>query len=639
MIKKLGVYLLSYKRPEYITQAIESILNQNDSNFDLIISENSGDNSVYPQILKYESDSRVKIIKHNTSLTSLDHFNFLIEEASQNYTYFMLFHDDDVMKNNCLSSLLEKIESFPNATAVSCNAEIINGIEHTDKIFNPYLKNETIIHNKSELINRYLTPQLSHPPFPAYLYRSSLIQNSRMNKQEGGKHSDVSFLVSLIEKGLFIWIAEPLLLYRQHQNNDSATIDLDHVFKLSKYFTQQSPKLFLKILLFYFKNLMKKILRSIKNHKILIVFTFAILKLIVYFIFLIRFLISTETVSEIKDIMNQKYFMNSLLTEDSILSNNMMEASPFILNEKLYYILSERDPILQNNYYINIYDYDTKKKIKNIDSDLGLGSVLSYNDKIYVVGTRNWFDYGVSTLILYIYDKNFNLISKNEIFKAHNDEKLFNTSIAFNENDNTFIISYEYAIKNTNISSQINFLTSKNLVDWKVMKTFKSLDYTACPTIKIIDKYIYLIYLGTNKNRALTYQTMISRSKDLINWTDSNYIFLSPDLNHDINASDVDFITYNSNTLIFYSESDQKTYAKVKIKKTTLPLDQILVKFFEKHKQNESIGMPSSLIFNLLKKQIISFNILMKDNILSSLKKLSEKYFRSVNLLKTINKQ
>lgn len=263
MKKKLVVYLLSYKRPEYICEAVESILAQTYQNFDLIISENSPDDIVYHLIQKYLSNnSHVQIIKRTPSLLGLDHFNLILKEC-QTYEYAMLFHDDDILMPEALSAMMTEIEKDKKIIAVGCNAYLLNLDLKTTDLFN---KNSLTHVSKSfDLINAYTIKRNGHPPFPSYIYRTQYISKYQLNKKNGGKHSDVSFLVDLITEGPMIWISKPLMYYRKHDKNDSASRSLHDVSHLSVFFLKKSPLTFFSVFIYFIKNLIQFLILKIKT--------------------------------------------------------------------------------------------------------------------------------------------------------------------------------------------------------------------------------------------------------------------------------------------------------------------------------------------------------------------------------------
>ena len=258
MSNKIAVYLLSYRRPELIIQTIDSILAQKNISFDFIISENSGYDEVYRLIQPYQEQGLLKIIRQQPALESIQHFNQLIEQASHQYEYFMLFHDDDLMHEDCVATLYQELQKYPNFAAVASNALILG----TKRLFNPYLKTQKTLISISQFVKSYLTTRLSHPPFPSYMYRSQKIQDCRMNIDEGGKHSDVTFLAHLLAEGPLLWLPQALIDYRIHSQNDSATINLTDIWKLGCFYFGAAPQHFLLIAQFLIKNSLKKYFKN-----------------------------------------------------------------------------------------------------------------------------------------------------------------------------------------------------------------------------------------------------------------------------------------------------------------------------------------------------------------------------------------
>lgn len=258
MQKKLVIYLLSYNRPEYIGEAIDSILSQNYGDFELIISENSSNDKVMRLLENHPQYQNLKVIKRSPSLASLEHFNTVLKEV-QSYQYAMLFHDDDILMPEALTNMMYQLKLNPSCIAVACNAFIMKKLVKTRSILSPHIKENLVIHSQSQLIKRYVFKHLSHTVFPSYIYKTSAIGDSQLDPKDGGKHSDVSFLLKLVKKGPFFWVAKPYMYTRLHGENDSAVIDLGHIAKLSLFFLKTSPHLVAYITFYFAKTAAKKL--------------------------------------------------------------------------------------------------------------------------------------------------------------------------------------------------------------------------------------------------------------------------------------------------------------------------------------------------------------------------------------------
>lgn len=258
MQKKLVIFLLSYNRPEYVGEALDSIMSQSYIDFDLIVSENSPNDKITHLLQNHPWYKDIKIIKRSPSLAAVDHFNTILKEA-QRYEYAMLFHDDDILMPEALSEMMRQFELNPNFVAVACNALIMKKSEKTKTILMPLNQESLQIRSASQLIKHYVFKYLSHAPFPSYIYKTSYLGETQIDLTEGGKYSDVSFLLKLAKKGPFCWVAKPLMYMRVHAENDSANLNLKHIAKLSLFFLKTSPQLVVYVAFYFAKQVGKKI--------------------------------------------------------------------------------------------------------------------------------------------------------------------------------------------------------------------------------------------------------------------------------------------------------------------------------------------------------------------------------------------
>ena len=256
-MKKLGLYLLSYKRPVFFKEALDSLLKQDYDDYEIIVSENSPDESVISVLNDYLPHPKIKVIRRTPSLASLDHFNTIIRNCSD-YKYVMLFHDDDILLPAAAKDITSKLDQNPDAVAVACNAFIIKNTTVTELLLCPRMKQDYTISSQIQLMRRYFLRRLDHPPFPSYVYRTHFIKSLTLETKDGGKYSDAAFLIKLIQSGKFIWLHQPLMHYRIHQSNDSAQHSLGDITKLCWFCIKTQP-VAIPILFFYFgKQVIKK---------------------------------------------------------------------------------------------------------------------------------------------------------------------------------------------------------------------------------------------------------------------------------------------------------------------------------------------------------------------------------------------
>lgn len=204
----------AYNCEQYITQAIDSILNQTYSNFELIIADDcSTDNT--KQIIDSYSDIRIKRYHNSTNLGYLQASNKLIKEATGD---FITFQDAD---DYCHLSRLEKQISFLNKNMeVDCvGTNIIKVDALGNQLYNTNypLENITI---KTEFEN-----------FKAVMTGSSLMVSRKVIEEIGLYHTyfnrvgneDIYWFSLILKKFKVANISDALYYYRTNPTSITST--------------------------------------------------------------------------------------------------------------------------------------------------------------------------------------------------------------------------------------------------------------------------------------------------------------------------------------------------------------------------------------------------------------------------------
>jgi glycosyltransferase involved in cell wall biosynthesis len=83
-----------YNESKYISETIESVLNQEFRDFQLIISDNASTDNTLSICQKYAAqDSRIRIIQNDTNIGASDNFKKVFEESNSQYFVWMAGHD------------------------------------------------------------------------------------------------------------------------------------------------------------------------------------------------------------------------------------------------------------------------------------------------------------------------------------------------------------------------------------------------------------------------------------------------------------------------------------------------------------------------------------------------------------------
>ncbi len=244
--KKLEVIILSSNRPYFLIESIKSVLPavhrcRKILDCEIIVSDNSDNENCIDAVESSKIKKLITIRKRRPKKNIYEHFETVINEALSDY--IIIFHDDDIMLPNLIEDLYLIIDSNPECVAVGSNAVKIDEIGNRyQKMWQPRLVNN---HYKCMSADSIIQAYFSYSskgicPFPGYIYRTKLIKNKSLNKEKGGKHSDVSFLYDLTKNGQIIWSNKVCMEYRVHKNNDSAFINITDQLSLLRYLKREN---------------------------------------------------------------------------------------------------------------------------------------------------------------------------------------------------------------------------------------------------------------------------------------------------------------------------------------------------------------------------------------------------------------
>lgn len=230
--KRTQIYILCRDRLNYAREAIRSAVEQDIDDVEIIVSDNSDDDAVGEMIAA--EFPGVTYIRRSPVLNALSHFRTVIEESGAEYV--VLFHDDDVLDPGYVRTMRAALDAQPDIVAVGCNAKVLRDTTPTNHLFMMALAHNVVLTTAEQLLDFYLRFNKHRAaPFPGYMYRQTAIEGLYLDSRDGGKHADVTFLMKLIERGNFLWLAKPLMQYRMHSTNDSAVEHVGQRLRLLRY--------------------------------------------------------------------------------------------------------------------------------------------------------------------------------------------------------------------------------------------------------------------------------------------------------------------------------------------------------------------------------------------------------------------
>ncbi len=237
MNKKIAVLLATYNSEKYIREQLDSILNQTYKNISITVSDDFSKDSTVKILEEYLKDhENISIIKSETPLKSAQaNFWFLLKNAPK-ADYYMFCDHDDVWKNEKIQKSLNKmleIESEEKPALVHTDLFVVdkNLSLISDSMFSmqKLSKTQTL---ENTLIQNNVTG--------CTMMINGALRDLALKKQdtENMLMHDWFLAILCLATGFVGFVDEPLILYRQHGNNEVGAKDAGKVSYVMKKATQ-----------------------------------------------------------------------------------------------------------------------------------------------------------------------------------------------------------------------------------------------------------------------------------------------------------------------------------------------------------------------------------------------------------------
>jgi hypothetical protein len=253
----------------------------------------------------------------------------------------------------------------------------------------------------------------------------------------------------------------------------------------------------------------------------------------------------------------------SKFSEKKLIEKDLTESSLFIWQDRLCRMDCIRPGTggSLSDYYLLLKDVESGKELSRCAEGYGLASIFVHNNTVYIFASRweknSWRDV---TLFKSSDLKNW----QSKIIITGSNEQIFNTSVC--QVPDGFIMAYE-SNDPTYPAFTTKFARSSDLESWALLPdaTFGTNRYTACPCVRYVNGWYYVLYTEHRKPRWY-FETYLTRSKDLRSWelSSANPVLKPEGLDEGINASDPDILEFQGKTYLYYSVGDQRTWMNLK---------------------------------------------------------------------------
>ena len=212
-IPTVSVCIPTHCGATHLGAAIDSVLNQDFTDFELIIIDDNSPDQTSDIVLSYH-DERIRYIKNSENLGPEGNWNKCLAEATGKY--FKLLPHDDVLAHDCLSRQVHVLQNDPNEliALVFCARNIIDNKGHIITI-RRYLGAKTGVISSQTLIKKSIrlgTNLLGEPG--GILFRKSLAETIGEFDGSISYIIDLDYWFRLMLKGNAFYINQPLASFR-----------------------------------------------------------------------------------------------------------------------------------------------------------------------------------------------------------------------------------------------------------------------------------------------------------------------------------------------------------------------------------------------------------------------------------------
>lgn len=218
---KLSVIITTYNRTDMLLEAVESIVNQDYKNVEIIIIDDCSLNSSEDKLMKYRQNNDLIYIYNAINRGPGRNRATALNMAKGEYILF-LDDDDYLIDNNYITSAIVKHEEMNNLSFVAANVYIKN----KDGLKSKFLPVEGFVRSEEYFLNFEKEPYLKPTSTLTAIFKKQILLDSGVGESEMANDSSI-YLRALLLGDAYI-IKNIVGVYRIHGENIS--------FSLSKGF-------------------------------------------------------------------------------------------------------------------------------------------------------------------------------------------------------------------------------------------------------------------------------------------------------------------------------------------------------------------------------------------------------------------
>jgi glycosyltransferase involved in cell wall biosynthesis len=210
----VSVIIPTYNRAEFLREAIQSVLAQTYTNFELLILDNCSPDHT-PEVVAEFDDARIKYLRHQCNIGGIANWIYGMHWAKGDF--FSVLGDDDFYRSHFIESRVKAFECFPGVDAVFSGYELCDENGSITSESPQYSDQDCVLKGRGllEIINAKAWQVGST------IFRRSTVVDMWDESIRAGKAFDTAVQVRLALNSSAAWIVDKGLVYRTHEQQDS----------------------------------------------------------------------------------------------------------------------------------------------------------------------------------------------------------------------------------------------------------------------------------------------------------------------------------------------------------------------------------------------------------------------------------
>ncbi|ACT47942.1 glycosyltransferase family 2 protein [Methylotenera mobilis] len=241
---KVSICIPTYRQVDFLRSTLKSVLEQEFKDYELIINDDSPDDSVLNLLTEFSFGSRLRYFKNPINLGSPENWNNAISKANGELIK-VLHHDDKFSHIGALQEFVTLMDENPDADFGFCSSKVFDLV--TNK-FREHRPNDMQLQMLSDMPELLFLGNLIGAP-SATIYRRNLI-NLNYDKQLKWL-VDIDFYIRALQKNnRFAYAAETLIITptnAEHQvteccKNNADIVLMEHLILYDKNSSQLASR-------------------------------------------------------------------------------------------------------------------------------------------------------------------------------------------------------------------------------------------------------------------------------------------------------------------------------------------------------------------------------------------------------------